>query len=191
MRMDWSDKSFWQWLGAALTLVVTVIGIGLAATLDINRYLEGRQESREKRLKALCPHAEKMFAESCGVWANSQFNSLTGTAARYCNWCGLMVTNTDLPLEISKHRLAINESAVLGAKMRVRKHIFSHHGVALTTQIRPLLRFYCRIHSSAKKSTVVVLENKWPANTHTIGNACNGNALATHETLSSRVPHSR
>ena len=97
--MDWS---FWQWLGAALALVVAAIGIKFAFTFDLNRHLEGRRERSKARLKALCPHTELRFLQSGEILAESHFQHVGGSFALICSQCGLEVTNENLALRIAQ-----------------------------------------------------------------------------------------
>ena len=96
--MDWS---FWQWLGAALALVVAAIGIKFAFTFDLNRHLEGRRERSKARLKALCPHTELRFLQSGEILAESRFHKPSMTLNWVCRQCGLVV-----PDEQSATRIA-------------------------------------------------------------------------------------
>lgn len=97
--MDWS---FWQWLGAALVLVVTIIGIKIAVNFDINRYLEGRKKAQERKLTALCPHTELRVLESGEIIVESRFHSPMGTTSYICGQCGLVVHDQNEALRVSQ-----------------------------------------------------------------------------------------
>lgn len=126
--MDWLDWSFWQWLGAALALVVAAIGIKVAVSFDINRFLEGQRKRKERRLQALCPHTELTFGQSGEIFVESQFNSPPGTLAFYCNWCGIIVSDRNRPSEISMY-WGTNPDAWKKAYKRFDKAYSKFHGI--------------------------------------------------------------
>ena len=115
--MDWS---FWQWLGAALALVVAAIGIKFAFTFDLNRYLEGRQERRGKRLKVLCPHTELRVLESGEIRVESRFYKPSMTLNCVCSQCGIVVPDAKSAARIAQD-WASNPAGWIKAEERFRK----------------------------------------------------------------------
>ena len=101
--MDWLDWSFWQWLGAALALVVTAIGIKFAFTFDLNRYLERRREREEERLKALCSHTRVRVSKSGEVFFAPNFHRPPMTYSWRCNQCGVVVNSKETVERIARN----------------------------------------------------------------------------------------
>lgn len=126
--MGWLDLSFWQWLGAALALVVTVVGIKFAFTLDLNRYLEGRRERSEERLKALCPHTQLSFLESGEIFAEPRFNNLPMTLNCVCSQCGFVVHDEQSAIRIAED-WASNPDGWVEADKRFREAYSKFYGI--------------------------------------------------------------
>lgn len=123
--MDWLDWSFWQWLGAIL---VAILAIKVAFSFDINRFFEGRQKSKEKSLKALCPHTLLRPLESGEIAVESCFHSPRGTLSFVCNQCGLVVSDESIPARIAAD-WASNPDGWIKADERFRKAYSKFYGI--------------------------------------------------------------
>lgn len=126
--MDWLDWSFWQWLGAALALAVTVVGIKFAFTFDLNKFFEERRNEQEVRLQKLCPHTIIRPLASGEFRVDSCFHTYPGTIAYICNQCGFAVTDDRIPQEIIAQWSA-NPAGWIEADKRFREAHNKFHGI--------------------------------------------------------------
>ena len=95
------ELNFWELLAVAVALVLGVIAVKIAFTIDLNRFFEGKQKSKEKRLKALCPHTVLRPLESDKILVESCFNSPPGIFSWVCGQCGLVVSDESMPQRIA------------------------------------------------------------------------------------------
>ena len=73
-----------------LSLLAGIVALRFTVSFDLNRYFEGQREKRQRRARALCPHAEivPLGAEDPDVGVRITYIKPSGTTQWECQICG-------------------------------------------------------------------------------------------------------
>ena len=86
-----------------VTLVAAIGAVGAIAALklklDLNRWVEQRQESKLRKLRAICPHTEITMSNG-ELAVVSHFSSPAGTRSWTCAKCGFTTHDERIPVQM-------------------------------------------------------------------------------------------
>lgn len=120
--------SFWQLIGAIVTLTFSVIAVKITFNFDFNKYLERKDKKITQKLKNVCTHLEMLPADDGNFQIRSLFESPAGTHQWQCQRCGL-IRNHDNDYEERAEYFAKNPKEYLERNKKFSK-LLKKSGIA-------------------------------------------------------------
>jgi hypothetical protein len=87
--------TFTQLIISAIVFVGGIIAVKITFSLDLNKYLESRNEKHKAKAKNACLHFEFVPKSDNEIVVHSFFVSPSGTANYICQRCGLISLHLD------------------------------------------------------------------------------------------------